>query len=320
MPRQRIVVIVALCAAAAASAVVGVTLIEMRGQTTTVPGAVTAPRPGMPQLELGFGLADNVEARTLAQAQRLYSEGRLTQAAALFGRYQSPAAQIGLAFARWSDGDGVQALQQLAGRYPRSALVALHLGWAYFWAGRDADAVVAWERTISLQPDSPYAVDAGYNLYAKKGSPPGLPPIVLALPLPGSLTPRKVEALRSAASAPSARAKLLYGWILWSLERPLSAEREFAAAARLAPHDAVARTAAAVGRFSWKDPTRAFAKLGPLTAVFPHSPAVEFHLGVLLLYVAERQKAARQLRAAIADGPHTAYAKPARQLLAGIAK
>ena len=100
---------------------------------------------------------------------------------------------------------------------------------------------------------------------------------------------------------------------------PISAERQFAAAAKLAPHDPVARTAAAVGLFSKANPTRAFAQLGPLTAVFPHSAAVEFHLGVLLVYIGDYAKAGSHLRASLADGPHSPYAKQARTLLASLA-
>ena len=86
----------------------------------------------------------------------------------------------------------------------------------------------------------------------------------------------------------------------------------------LAPDDAVGRTAAAAALFEVEpDP---FAHLGPLTAVFPHSAVVEFHLGVLLFYVGERTKSAKQLRAAIADGPRSPYAKPARTLLASLAR
>jgi Flp pilus assembly protein TadD len=97
---------------------------------------------------------------------------------------------------------------------------------------------------------------------------------------------------------------------------PISAERQFAAAAKLAPHDPVARAAAAVGLFSKANPTRAFARLGPLTGVFPHSGTIEFHLGALLIYIGEYRKAGKQLRASVADGPHAPYVKDARALLA----
>jgi hypothetical protein len=49
---RRIVLVVALAALVAAAAVVGATLLQSRGERTTVPGAVTKERPGRPPLEL----------------------------------------------------------------------------------------------------------------------------------------------------------------------------------------------------------------------------------------------------------------------------
>ena len=51
---------------------------------------------------------------------------------------------------------------------------------------------------------------------------------------------------------------------------------------------------------------RAFGQLGPLTGVFPRSAAVQFHLGLLLLYVGERAKAAKHLSAAARRRPEVA--------------
>jgi tetratricopeptide (TPR) repeat protein len=319
---RRVLAIVAAVAVAAAVAVVGATLLQTRGERTTVPGAVTKPRAGRPPLEFSFGVDSGTEARTLSRAQALYGQGNVTGAAHLFDRYRSPVARIGSAFAAWQDGHGVQALERLRAQYPRSSLVALHLGWAYYWAGRNADAVAAWQRAARLQPDTPYAVAAEDVLHPSLKI-PGLPPIVTGIALPkavAKLPPaQQLAALRSAAARDDARAKLLYGSALWTLQHPVSAEREFAAAARLAPHDAVARVAAAVALFSKANPARAFGHLGPLTAVFPRSAAVEFHLGVLLLYIGERAKAAEHLQAAAADGPQSPYAKPAKTLLTSLA-
>ena len=308
----------------AAAAVVGVTLLQTRGERTTIPGAVAEPQAGRPpvDLELNFSVANGPEAQALRRAVTLYEHGRIAQAGSLFGRYRSPAARIGSAFVAWPSGHGVERLGQLAAAYPRSALVALNLGWAFYWAGRNADAVAAWQSTVRLEPDTPYAVAAEGLLHPS--SPRGLPPLLTGLaPAPAIARlapPQQLAAMRRAAARQDVRAKLLYGSALWTLERPLSAERELAAAARLAPHDAVARTAAAVALFSKSSPRRAFAQLGPLTAVFPHSPVVEFHLGVLLLYVGERAKAVKQLRAAVADGPRSPYAKDARTLLASLVR
>jgi len=317
-------VIVGLAAATAVAAVVGVTLLQTRGESTTPVGAVTSPRPGTPPLELDFGVRSDAEAGALARAQTAYNKGHVAEAAAVFGRYHSLQAQIGSAFAAWRDGHGLDSLKSIVAAHPRSALAELHLGWAYYWSGRNADAVVAWQRASQLQPDSPYAVDALDALHPSDI--PGLPPIVTTLTLPGSdsslSAARQLARLRTAAGSPGAgaRQKILYGLALWNLRRPSSAERQFAAAARLAPGDPVARTAAAVGAYSKADPVRAFARLGPLTGRFPASPVVRFHLGLLLLWDGQRKKAAAQLRDAIADGPQTVYAKNAKVLLVSLAK
>jgi tetratricopeptide (TPR) repeat protein len=318
---RRVLVVVLLAAVVAAGAVVGATVLQTRGERTTIPGSVTKPRAGPPLLELELGVRDDPEARALARAQTLLDrEHDPVRAAAIFRRYHSVEAQLGLAFARWRGPSSLASVKTLAAAHPKNPATVLNLGWADYQAGRNADAVEAWRTTASAFPDSPYGVDAEDALHPGI---PGLPPIVTGLSLPHAIAnlpaSQQLDALRRAAAKPEVPAKLLYGSALWTLERPISAERAFAAAARLAPHDAVARAAAAVALFSKADPVRAFAHLGPLTAVFPRSAAVEFHLGVLLLYIDERGKAARHLRAAVADGPQSPYAKPARTLLASLA-
>jgi tetratricopeptide (TPR) repeat protein len=315
--------VVAAAAVAAAAVVVGVTLLQTRGERTTLPGAVTKPRQGPPTLQLEFGVRSDAEARALARAQTLLDkDGKPAGAAAIFRRYDSIEAQLGLAFASWSGPASLAGVKELAATHPNDPAALLNLGWAYYQAGRNADAIAAWQKTASEFPDSAYGVDAEDALHYPQDPIPGLPLIVSNLSLPrsiASLAPaEQLAALKRAAGRPGVTAKLLYGSALWGLRRPISAEREFAAAAKLAPGDPLARTLAAVGRFSKSDPARAFGKLGPLTAVFPHSPVVEFHLGVLLLYIGERVKAARQLRAAVADGPQSPYAKPAKTLLTSL--
>jgi tetratricopeptide (TPR) repeat protein len=316
------VLVVALAALVAAAAVVGVTLLQTRGETTTVPGSVTHPRSGPPLLQLEFGARNTAETRALAQAEALFDrDRRAARAAAIFRRYHSVEAQLGLAFATWQGPSSLGSVQQIATEHAHDPAALLNLGWAYYQAGRNANAAAAWRETARRFPDSPYGVDAQDALH---GGPPGLPPVVTGLELPKAIAnlpaAAQVAALKRAAARPDARAKLLYGTTLWNyLRMPISAERQFAAAARLAPHDPVARAAAAVGLFSKAKPTGAFAHLGPLTAVFPHSAAIEFHLGVLLLYIGENAKAGKHLRAAIADSPQSPYVKPAKTLLASLA-
>ncbi|HEY4235840.1 MAG TPA: hypothetical protein VGM45_00720 [Gaiellaceae bacterium] len=314
---RRVVAIVALAALIAAAAVVGGTLLESRGQRTTIPGAVTSPQPGNPPLRLDFGLDTSPVARALTRAQTLYDSNHVGQAAAIFARYHSLEAQLGSAFAAWNT-NGLATVQSLAAAHPASSVALLHLGIADYWAGQNADAVVAWEKAAKIGPDSPYGVRAEDYLHPTLTI-PGLPYLVLDFgPSPAihKLPPaRQLAALARAAAKPNARAKLLYGSALWGLERPLSAERQFQAAAKLAPHDPVARTAAAVGLFTKASPVKAFSRLGPLTGVFPRAAVVRFHLGLLLLWNGERQKAVEQLRLAAAEEPGSSYAEDARRLL-----
>jgi Flp pilus assembly protein TadD len=226
-------------------------------------------------------------------------------------------AQLGLAFTSWRGASSLETVKSLADAHPNDLAVLLNLGWADYQAGRNADAAAAWQRVARLGRDSPYGVDAEYALH---GGPPGLPAIVTGFDLPKAIrnlpAVAQIAALKRAASGDDAQAKLLYGVTLWNyLRMPISAERELAAAAKLAPHDAVIRVAAAVALFSKANSTPAFAHLGPLTAAFPHSAAVEFHLGELLLYIGEYGKAADHLRSALADAPRSPYAKPTRTLL-----
>jgi tetratricopeptide (TPR) repeat protein len=307
-----------VAALAAAIAVVGATLLQTRGETTTVPGAVTKARPGRPPLDLAFGVDTSAEARALTRAQTLYNGNHVAQSAAIFRRYHSLEAQIGSAFVAWNQ-NGLSTVKHLAATHPASGAALLHLGLADYWAGRNADAIAAWEKTAKVAADSPYGVKAEDLLHPGLKI-PGLPYLVLDFapsPTIAKLPPaQQFAALATAAARPDAQAKLLYGSALWNLERPLSAERQFAAAARLAPNDPVARTAAAVGLFTKSDPVKAFSRLGPLTGVFPRSAAVRFHLGLLLLWAGEQKKALVQLRLAVADEPGSSYAQAARALLA----
>jgi Flp pilus assembly protein TadD len=314
---RRVVVIVALAALISAAAVIGVTLLQTRGERTTVPGAVVTPRAGQPPLDLNFGVDTSAEAAALTRAQTLYNANHLAQAAAIFARYHSVEAQVGAAFAAWKQ-NGLATVQQLADAHPGSSVALLHLGIAEYWAGQNADAVAAWDKAAKVGADSPYGVKAEDLLHPTLKI-PGLPYLVLDFDVPHAIAKlpaaQQLAALARAAAKPDARAKLLYGSALWGLQRPLSAEQQFEAAAKLTPQDPLARTAAAVGLFTKANPVKAFSRLGPLTGVFPRAPVVRFHLGLLLLWSGERRKAVEQLRLAAAEEPGSSYAEDARRLL-----
>ncbi len=273
-----------------------------------------------PTLVLDLGVRSDAEATALRRANQLYSAGKRRRASAIFARYHSVQSQIGAAFSRWPAGT-VSRLERLAALHPRSAVVLLHLGLAQLSSGRAAAARAAWRRAAARDPDTESAVHADDLLHPTFV--PGRPPFLPSFGLPSSVArlaaPRQFAALAAAARGGGVRAKLLYGAALQRLGRPVSAEREFEAAARLAPNAAEPLVAAAVGRFSKSQPVRAFARLGPLSGRFPSSQTVRFHLGELLLWIGELQKAEHQLRLARAAGPRTILGTSADQLLARLA-
>ncbi len=267
--------IAGLASALAVAAIVGATLLQSRHSSSGIGRrrAVTKPRAGAPPLILDLGVRDDPEARALDRAAALYGAGHREQAGRIFARYHSLDAQIGAAFAAWPDG-GLDTLKQLVASHPHSALAELHLGYAYYWSGRNADAVGAWRQAVKVEPDSSAAVSAADLLHPSFVAPGCRSSSRRSSPrAPSSRCRGRRSSPRSRAPPrrPDANAKLLYGIALWNLRRPLSAERQFRAAASLAPNDPMALTAAAVGSFSKARPVLAFSQLGPLTGRFPRS-------------------------------------------------
>jgi tetratricopeptide (TPR) repeat protein len=279
------VAIVAVAAAVAAGAVVGVTLLQTRGETSG-----TTVRKGFPPLDL-----------PASRALTLYNAGKHAQAEALFARSHALPDEIGAAFARWPHGT-LDDMHRIVAANPESGLAELHLGLAEYWSGRDADAESAFTRAAKVEPDSPAAIAALDFLHPNVA--PGLPPIVYD----------------TAGVPAAARRKLVTGVQLWSLERPVSARRAFAAALALAPDDPVVRTAAAVATFSPAKPLAPFPKLGPLTAAFPKAAVVRFHLGELLLWTRQVKKGEAQLRLAVSTQPGSVYAQAAEKILGLLGK
>jgi tetratricopeptide (TPR) repeat protein len=316
-PRVRTALLVGVAASVAAAVVVGATLLQSDEDdvSTTAPAGTDRSR-GAPPLLLDLGLRRDAESAALRRAAALYERGRRSAAGQIFVRYDSLNARVGAALSRWPDGS-VNRLEQLARAHPGSGLVQLNLGLALFWAGRRDEALAAWQRARRVQPDSLSAVRAGDLLHPN--SPRGLPTFVPSFRPPASLArlapEQQLAALARAARTGDVRAKLLYGVGLQRVGRPLSAERQFAAAAALAPGNVEAQVAAAVGRFTKARPQRAFSRLGPLARRYPRSPTVRFHLGLLLLWLGEVEEAKRQLRLARAAGPTSPLGREANRVL-----
>lgn len=318
--RLRVWLAVGAASLAAAGTTVGVTL-ATRTPTPKTAAASAKPRPGAPPLLLDLGVRTDPEAQALRRGSALYDRGRRTAARAIFAAHPSVEARVGAALAAWPS--GFAALRELADANPRSALVQLELGLADFWRGDLAPARAAWRRAKTLAPDTLYAVRAGDFLHPELPIPdlPHFQPSFASPPEVAKLgPPAQLAFLRAQARTGGVRAKLLYGAALEKLYRPVSAEREFAAAARLAPDDAEAQVAAAVGLFDKDRPSRAFARLGPLAKRFPHVATVRFHLGLLLLWLGQVPQARAQFRLAVAAGPHSTLGREASLFLQRLRK
>ena len=308
-PRTRVYAVVAATAALAVGGVVAVTWLQTRGETTAAPGSVAKPRPGVPPLLFDFGTQSGAEPRDLATAAALLKSGKRAQAAAIFGRYHSVQAQIGSTFARWPDGS-LDAMKEIVAKHPKDPVAQLHYGLALYWSGRNADAVKALQQVDRRFADSPSAVDAEDLLYAGRFF-PGLPYMVAPVRLPEA--PTLAAQLATAKSDP-----LVFGVMLWRLDRRVSARRALDAAVRANPNDPLTLTLAAVSHFTKTKPAAAFGRLGPLTGRFPRSSVVRLHLGLLLLWERQVKKGAAQLRLAAADGPSTLYGRQAKKLIAAL--
>jgi tetratricopeptide (TPR) repeat protein len=321
-PRARIIVIAGAAACLAAGGTVALAVITSNGKGGNESKPV--PLSGAPPLALDLGVRTDPEATSLRRAERLYSSKRRAAAGRIFNRYESPAAQIGVAFSGWP-GSGLATLQRLAQEQPQDSLVLLHLGYANLWAGDTEQATAAWRRAASAQPDTMSAQRADDALHP--GFPPGEPLFVPSFAPPARLArlspPRQFELLARDAAKQDPHAKLLYGVALQRLGRRISARRQYDAAARLEPGDPETQVAAAVGRFDKSKPSAAFSRLGPLTKRYPHAATVRFHLGLMLLWLARAQPGAlaegkRQLRLARKEQPDSPLAREAKRLLAGL--
>ncbi len=312
-PRTRVYAGVALAAAAAAAIAVGgaIATREHRGGTVA-----PVPRSGHPPLELDLGVRDDAYARTLRRVQELYDGKRYADAMKLVAGDSRPEARVAYLFAAWP-GSSLAAIETLGLQRPRDAFVVLHVGLARFWAGEDSGAVEAWRRAERAQPDTMSAIRAEDLLHPSFF--PGRPPFVTSFRFPLRIAklapPEQYRTLRREARTGGAHAKLLYGVALQKLGRSVSAERQFAAAARLAPGDPDAQVAAAVGRFDKDDLSASFSRLGPLSTRFPKAASVRFHLGLLLLWTGQVAEGKRQLRLAVAAGPETALGREAKRFL-----
>lgn len=296
--RTRAILVVATALAAAAGVVGGAAFLGGDDEPEA------ARPPGAPPVLVDLGVRSDPEARALRRAVQLHSRGQRQKARELFAQQDSLQAQAAEAIAAWPDGT-LARLEELALDHPGSGAVQFHLGLARFWSGDTDGAVEAWRAARTRDPDTVFAVRAADLIYRR--FPPGLPTFVPSFQGPREVrslgAEKQLAALERNARPQNFRAKLLYGVALQRVDRPVSARRQFAAAAKLAPRSADAQVADAVGRFDKEQPERAFSRLGPLARRFPKAATVRFHLGLLLLWLGDVEEAKRQLARATRLGP-----------------
>jgi tetratricopeptide (TPR) repeat protein len=305
--RVRIFLVAAVALAAALGVAAGAALVGRNG-------GAEERLEGAPPFVVDLGVRSDPEARALRRAARAYAARDRRRAGRILAGRPSLQAEVGRVLAAWPD-ESLARLDRLAVQHPRSGAVLLHLGLARFWSGDRDGAIEAWRATRTNDPDSAYAVRASDLLF--RNFPPGLPTFIPSFRpdrgLTGLSPSRQLAVLERRARGANVRAKLLYGLALQRLDRPVSARREYAAAARLAPSNPEALVADAVGRFDKASPAEAFSRLGPLTRRFPRAATVRFHLGVLLLWLGQVEDARRQLR--LARASNGVLAREANRLL-----
>jgi tetratricopeptide (TPR) repeat protein len=306
--RLRLILVAAVAAAAALAVVGGAALFGGEDEADALP-------KGVPPFVVDLGVRTDPEAVVLRRAARAYQAGERRRAGRILAGHPSLQAQVGRALAGWPDGSR-DRLEALARENPGSGAVLFHLGLARFWTGDRESALDAWRAASSRDPDSGYAIRSTDLLFRQ--FPPGLPSFIPSVGADRSVTRlpagRQLAVLERRARGPDVHAKLLYGLALQRIDRPISARRQYAEAARFAPRDPEALVADAVGRFDKAHPERAFGRLGPLTRRFPRAATVRFHLGLLLLWLGRLDEAREQLRLA-AERKESPLAREAERLL-----
>ena len=185
------------------------------------------------------------------------------------------------------------ALEPLAQRAPKDAVVQFNYGLSLFCAGYVDEAVQAFSAAKAAGTNTFYAIRADSILHPQFFS-QGYP-IFQAV---GTVDPL----LRQGIAAQLAG-------------HQRTAERLYARAARLHPDDDQAQVAAAVGRFDESNLSASFSRLGPLVKRFPQSVSVRYHLGLLLAWTGQRDQAIVEFRAAKRLGPHTVLGREANAFL-----
>ena len=191
------------------------------------------------------------------------------------------------------------ALGALADQNPGEALPAFEQGLALLFAGRAREAETALREARSAVPDGPYAsradnlIHPGWSRATRPGSPAAR-----------SLRARWPELERSARARPAdVAAQLSLAAALQQAGRRAEAADAAASAVAADPNDVDARVATAVLGFDKDRPELAFGAIGTMIRAQRAEPSPHLHLGLLLSWLRERDKAREQYRLAASLDP-----------------
>src|SRR5262249_8210844 len=209
----------------------------------------------------------------------------------------TPAANVDAVRAAFARGPkrAAQALEPLALQATDDPVVQFNYATALFCAGFVGDAESAYRTAKKAGRNTFYEIQSDVVLHPQFFD-QGYPPFVSETRDP----------------------LLVQGEILQRAGHEHSAERVFARAARQHPHDDEAQVAAAVARFDMDNLSASFSRLGPLVRKFPRSQSVRFHLGLLLAWTGQRDKAVTEFRLARNLGPTTRLGREAATFLGSL--
>ena len=320
----------AAIAIVAAGAAVGGALVQGRETGSEVHGLTETRAEGPPEppvLELAVA-APGPLADRLRAGERAYEDGDEDEALDAFASVledepESVEAVVGAAVAE-DPLTASERLRAIVRENPASAVARLNFGLALLSEGNVEAARREWREAERRDPDSPAALRAEDLLNPR--SPPGRPSFQTPLDVGEGLvaalasgSERPLDAARRRARAGDVSDLIRVGTAYERLGRRLSARGAFDEAARAAPRDPAARTAAALARFDKDDPSAAFSRLGPLASQNPDAAVVRFHLGLALLWLPDVRGARRQLELARRSARDGFYGREAARLLEGLA-
>ena len=302
---RRIIPARVAAAAVAALFLAGFLVLATRRDGTKAASAtgdtVVAPLPGQPPVVLPDPAKD-----ALGQGAALLAKGDAAGALRAFRALQAsgdPRVPVALAVAEWSRRDlagSIARVARLANARDASPFARYEHGVVLTWSGKLSEATRVLRPVALSYPDEFYGVKADDLLHPSIR--PGYPPYVPSVPPAAGST---LPALARAASAnPSdAMAQLQLGSALAADGQRRAALVTFRRALADAPSSVEARVAVAVGSFSKDDPSQAFGVVGPLVQASPSDPVPRFHLGLMLLWIGQRDQARAQFAQAARSAP-----------------